>query len=80
MTVLWVSGGCKGIVWRVSGGCLAGVIWLSGGCLEGIYGMTEWYSGKSVTIHDKGDTRRGGEMYLPTMKVSASLCMKGIGE
>ena len=44
-------------VWRVSGGCLAGVLWLSGGCLEGvlgclkgIYGMYEWYSGKSGVL------------------------------
>ena len=33
-----------------------------------------------VTIHDKGDTRRGDEMYLPTMKVRASLRMKGMRE
>ena len=31
-----------------------------------------------VTIYDKGDTRRGGEMYLPTTKVRASLRMKGM--
>ena len=33
-----------------------------------------------ITIHGKGDTRRGGEMYLPTMKVRASLRMKGMRE
>ena len=33
-----------------------------------------------VTIHKKGDTRKGGEMYLPTMKVRASLRMKGMRE
>ena len=36
--------------------------------------------GVGITIHDKGDTRRGGEMYLPTMKVRASLRMKGMSE
>ena len=34
----------------------------------------------TVTIHDKGDTRWGGEMYLPTMKVRASLRIKGMRE
>ena len=37
-------------------------------------------SGAAVTRHDKGDTRREGEMYLPTMKVRASLRMKGMSE
>ena len=35
------------IVWRVSGGCLVGVWRVSFVCLEGIYGMFQWYSGKS---------------------------------
>ena len=26
-----------------------------------------WRDGLDITIHDKGDTRREGEMYLPTM-------------
>ena len=50
---MWVSGGCREIVWRMSGGCLVGIWWVSGGCLngvlkvpggclEGIYGMSEW--------------------------------------
>ena len=34
----------------------------------------------TVTIHDKEDTRREGEIYLPTMKVRASLRMKGMSE
>ena len=34
----------------------------------------------SVTIHDMGDTRIGGEMYLPFMKVRASLRIKGMRE
>ena len=34
----------------------------------------------NITMNDKGDTRRGGEMYLPTMKVRASLGMKGMRE
>ena len=33
-----------------------------------------------ITIHDKGNTRRGGEMYLSTMKVRASHRMKGMSE
>ena len=34
----------------------------------------------TITIHDKGDTSRGGEMYLPTTKVRTSLRMKGVSE
>ena len=35
---------------------------------------------KNHRIHDKEDSRRGGDMYLPTMKVRASLRMKGMSE
>ena len=33
-----------------------------------------------ITIHVKGDTMKKGEMYLPTMKVRASLRMNGMSE
>ena len=37
-------------------------------------------SADALAIINIGDTRRGGEMYLPTMKVRASLRMKGMRE
>ena len=59
-------GNCLEGVWQVSGGCLAGVLCLSGGglkgvwkvslgCLGEIYGMFEWYSGKSGQVKSTHD-------------------------